>query len=426
MKKNLYINDINIGDYGIYISSDTYLNGPMIDYTEFQAPARDGNLILDNKRLNNVIRKFDCYIPDNYDLEGGLNKLKKLIYSLRGYFKIVSDYDPDVYQYGYFAEELNVEPFTTKSAHFSLYFSCLPQRWIVENNDIVIGDVLMPFYANGYVSNNDPLLMQVLAKAKNNYNVPYGWLLEMFDGGVVFDPNTTYNFQSSSSLNKEYILCLRCVKGYDVWYEYVNEISDYNLDFTYKTPNINVSAMELYVLMPISDINVDIEVVVNGDYELVNASWEAITNQSFINDDAFGFTPQMIYSKNVKNDEYSNQEGVIDLFNLNGNMYSLDFNKLLDKYTIDEIYNNYGIGSDRVKQMPILVDMYNCKAYILDALSSWNANKILDISNCFTGTYRAQLGDELKMKYGCLRESVNSLFGVSMNGLQIKMGWWKL
>ena len=57
-----------------------------------------------------------------------LAQLKKVIYSNTGYIKIVSDYNPSTYQYGYLAQGIDAKPFNNaKTVQFSLYFSCLPQ-----------------------------------------------------------------------------------------------------------------------------------------------------------------------------------------------------------------------------------------------------------------------------------------------------------
>lgn len=133
MRKHLYINDVDICDYGIYISSDTYLNSPLIDYKEYQIPSRDGNVIQYNKRLNNVIRKFVCYIHETTNIDSALNQLKMLLYKNIGYVKLASDYDENKYQFGYLAQDIVVEPFQfDKVATFELYFSCLPQKYYDE------------------------------------------------------------------------------------------------------------------------------------------------------------------------------------------------------------------------------------------------------------------------------------------------------
>lgn len=138
MKKNLYLNDVNVGNYGIFINSDTYLNAPQIDYNDYKVPARNGSVIQYNKRFENVVRKFECYIPETQNVQTALDSLKKLIYSNVGYLKISSDYEPDYYMYGYLAQEIEVKPFNQElSATFELYFSCMPQKISIEQNNYI-------------------------------------------------------------------------------------------------------------------------------------------------------------------------------------------------------------------------------------------------------------------------------------------------
>lgn len=133
MNKTLYINDTALSDYGIYCSSDTYLNAPSIDYSEYMIPARTGNIIQDNKRLNNVIRVFSCFCKKE-TVNDSIDDLKKLIYSNRGNLKIASDYEPNIYQYGYFHEEMVIRPIIHEDvAIFELNFNCNPKKY--ENED---------------------------------------------------------------------------------------------------------------------------------------------------------------------------------------------------------------------------------------------------------------------------------------------------
>lgn len=412
MKKNLYINDINIGDYGIYISSDTYLNAPLIDYTEFQAPARDGNLILDNKRLNNVIRKFDCYIPDSYDLEAGLNSLKKLIYSLRGYLKIVSDYDPNVYQYGYFAEELNVEPFTTKSAQFSLYFSCLPQKWFNSNDPIFLNNGT-PSYSTRYKSNNDPTIQKILSKAKNNYNAPNGWIFGS-TGSNRIGSNTTVDIHNASDMNKQYIVLAEYMDGE---YDIISEVENYNWDATYTTREL--VSCDIAYLIPNTYISPSIRSTWEDGTASFSESWFNLGTIS--NNNAFGCSPVLYYRKSLSTSQMDG-DGVIDLFSLNGNIYSLDTISLVNDYTQAGVLDNFSENG----YLSILIDFYNCNAYIVDA-NALNPSIKYDISNYFTGNFRTNFGSNVDLKFGCLRSGNQSLFIYhSINTAIIKAGWWKL
>lgn len=428
MKKNLYINDINIGDYGVYISSDTYLNAPLIDYTEFQAPARDGNLILDNKRLNNVIRKFDCYIPDSYDLETGLNSLKKLIYTLRGYLKIVSDYDPDVYQYGYFAEELNVEPFTTKSAQFSLYFSCLPQRWFIENDDITLNSGSSDYTSN-YIPSNDPLIQKILANAKNSYVSADGWLFGVTSANALDRLNTTYTFNSTSQTNKQYLIIGGHYIGNEWEYEIIAEIDNYNLIFQYTSSN--QYSTYLWYLLPVDykDVNIETTYTDNDSYTgamILDESWLVCT-ENVVDLTAFGSSPVIIYRKYIQ-EEFEQNGGVVDLFSLNNSIYKLDLNKLLGDYTAYEIINSYALEENELMYLQVMIDFYNCKAYILDTPDSFDANAKLDITKYLVAQYSDISGESIELKYGCLNDdgSNRNFFTNSLSTLKMKTGWWKI
>lgn len=128
--KQLYINGIGTGDYGIYISSDTYLNAPAPDITAHQVPGRNGDLIQWSKRLNNIARKFTCYIPDS--AQSNFEEFKRMLYSNIGYVEISSDYEPDTYQRGYLAEQIEADPFQSDDVlrvTFDLTFSCEPQKY---------------------------------------------------------------------------------------------------------------------------------------------------------------------------------------------------------------------------------------------------------------------------------------------------------
>lgn len=128
--KQLYINGVGTGNYDIYISSDTFLNSPEIAYEAYEVPGLDGSLLKYDKRLNNVIRRFDCFCKN--DVYNNITQFKKWIYENVGYMLIESDYEPNVYQYGYLAEGIEFELFDASGAFeakFSIYFSCKPQKY---------------------------------------------------------------------------------------------------------------------------------------------------------------------------------------------------------------------------------------------------------------------------------------------------------
>lgn len=181
--KQLYINGTGTGDYGIYISSDTYLSAPSIEYTEYQVPGRNGNLVNSSGRLNNIIRKFDCYIPDS--AQANLDEFKKLLYGTIGYMQITSDYEPDTYQLGYLAQELEVAPFLSDDVlrvTFSIYFSCQPQKYYLTNSDIT--QSVSPRGGQGYVLPRSHPWIQRILKQTPTGDMPSASLYYLFIGST--------------------------------------------------------------------------------------------------------------------------------------------------------------------------------------------------------------------------------------------------
>ena len=154
---------VNSGTYGIYLNSDTYLNAPAFDYTEYSVPARNGNLIAYNHRYGNVLRRFDCYI--NASVETNFDSFKKWIYTHPGYIYIKSDYDSATYQKGYLAQDIEVEPFNKDgnySIQFSLYFSCQPQKFSTSTSETTVTRESKT--ATRVCDRNDPRIKAVLNK----------------------------------------------------------------------------------------------------------------------------------------------------------------------------------------------------------------------------------------------------------------------
>lgn len=171
MMKCFYLNGNPSSDFGIYINSDTYLDAPSFDYTEYEIPGVHGNSIQYNKRLNNVVRKFECYI--NKNCVDNLALLKKLIYSNPGYLQIESDYDPGYIQFGYLAEEINVTPFLSdpQNVQFTLYFSCRPQRYYDEP-EVTASSVKINTFEYSIFPKTHPVIRQLLSQIKYGYQPP--------------------------------------------------------------------------------------------------------------------------------------------------------------------------------------------------------------------------------------------------------------
>lgn len=201
-RKQLYINGVGTGTYGIYITSDTYLNAPSPDITAHAVPARNGDLIMYNKRFNNTVRRFTCYIPS--DAQANFDGFKKHIYAnVSDYMTISSDYEPSTYQRGYLADEIEAEPFQKDealTATFDLYFSCEPQKYFKEN-ETVSGTITAGIQEGrqAYIfARNHPFIKAFLnavnAKDKSVLDNDEAFVVIQFSDEYTNDSTTTYYF----------------------------------------------------------------------------------------------------------------------------------------------------------------------------------------------------------------------------------------
>ena len=200
--KQLYINGIGTGTYGIYISSDTYLNAPAPDYVAHPIPGRNGDLLQFNNRLNNVARQFTCYIPDN--AQANMDGFKKLLYSAMGYLEISSDYESDTYQRGYLAEQIEADPFQSDSllrVTFDLIFSCEPQKYFKTNtSETILFQRTSPTWASYIVPRSHPIIWKLFQSIPTR-DIPKGesFLVQFISQTAISQGITLSDAQFTSS-----------------------------------------------------------------------------------------------------------------------------------------------------------------------------------------------------------------------------------
>jgi len=231
------------GDMGVYINSDTFLNTPLLDYNEYTVPGRDGNLINYNKRLSNVVRKFDCFIKD--DVEANFNKLKRFLYQNPGYFYIKSDYDPERYQKGYLAQEIEVAPFNkggNYSIQFSLYFSCEPFKYLtLENTKTVTPQSFGQYHV---ISRNSATFKNLLEKLPQG-NVPDDQLFFIWQVGL---GTTITNVSASSNTGNNFFALYEGSQTYGDW-ETVTQVFGSGLNNLPNIPSVTPSTNSSIIYM---------------------------------------------------------------------------------------------------------------------------------------------------------------------------------
>lgn len=315
--KQLYINGVGTGTYGIYISSDSYLSAPSIEYTEYQVPGRNGNLVNSSGRLNNIIRKFDCYIPNS--AQANMDSFKKLLYGTIGYMRISSDYEPDTYQLGYLAEELVAEPFLSDdvlTVTFTIYFSCQPQKYYLTNTDTTVTRTAASY--QGYVLPRSHPWMKTILKQTKVGDLPTADLFIM----TIEDSFTSKLNSANIAIPNAEFAALVAVQfdpgGQNLVAYLAHSNNGANLKRTsaYNKPS-GYTSLDYAIIVPYDTISTcSGTVTLDGTAHTVSKNYTGIVNSHITNRAVLGLSATYTYRFNIyseqTDDHYTEVEGFLN------------------------------------------------------------------------------------------------------------------
>ena len=116
--------------YGVWLSGATMENRPARDVSKHKIPGRNGTLVTDNGRWDEVEISYSCAILSDFSKEYG--NLMARLSKARGHRRLWDSLHPDHFRLGAF--HMETEPNTTpynKAGQFLLRFSCRPERFLI-------------------------------------------------------------------------------------------------------------------------------------------------------------------------------------------------------------------------------------------------------------------------------------------------------
>lgn len=138
--RTLTFNGTRSSYYGVWISGEGAFDAPARSRTLLTVPGRDGNLILDNGRFENITITYPAMftgLAESASPYGGqplwyvLPEIKRWLMSPTGYVILTDDYNANSYRKAVFSGGLDVEPTAwAQKAKFDLTFNAMPQRWL--------------------------------------------------------------------------------------------------------------------------------------------------------------------------------------------------------------------------------------------------------------------------------------------------------
>lgn len=132
--KILTIDNKPLSDFNTYYDGSEWFNLPVKAVENISVPGRNGDLTVDGKRFENISIPFECYIPK--DFRKHYRNLTNYIFSLKGYKRIESDEEPDVFRMGQIKNEITPKMGQFgKFGSFTITIDFQPQKWLKSGED---------------------------------------------------------------------------------------------------------------------------------------------------------------------------------------------------------------------------------------------------------------------------------------------------
>lgn len=129
-------------DFGVYISGQGTFSAPSRAYSFNPIAGRNGALIGNERRLENIEVSYECFIYADFDKNIG--DFRSFLLSCIGYQELSDSYHPDEFRLACYTGPF--EPTVTKrndAGNFTLTFNCKPQRYLQSGRNSY------SWYANG-------------------------------------------------------------------------------------------------------------------------------------------------------------------------------------------------------------------------------------------------------------------------------------
>ena len=118
-------NNQSSADFGLYVAQKDIYSAPSYDQQFVSVPGRNGDVVIDNGRYNNVDISYTCYCKN---LSANIGNIK-LWLCQPGYFKLTDTYDPLYFRYAAFASKLKIDEMLRNVGKAQLVFNCKPFRY---------------------------------------------------------------------------------------------------------------------------------------------------------------------------------------------------------------------------------------------------------------------------------------------------------
>ena len=132
----LTFDGVSSKDFGVYINGNQTYNAPARSREVVNVPGRNGALMLDNGRFDNVDVTYHAFIYRDFSVN--VEGLRNLLLSRTAYKRLEDTYHPEEYRLGIYKGNFSADVVEwLEAGEFDLVFDCKPQRFLVSGEETV-------------------------------------------------------------------------------------------------------------------------------------------------------------------------------------------------------------------------------------------------------------------------------------------------
>lgn len=134
-RNNLIFGGVNSADYNVWISGSEAFGAPERSVERVSVPGRNGDLIIDNGKWNNITIDYPAFIPKGFNPQ--FDYFRSEIMKLKGYHRLEDSYHPDEYRMATLVGGISPKKVGAffRNGDFTLTFNCKPQRFLKIGDD---------------------------------------------------------------------------------------------------------------------------------------------------------------------------------------------------------------------------------------------------------------------------------------------------
>lgn len=187
----------------LFITEKNTYAGAARDVEFIQIPGRNGELLIDNKRFNNVVIEYGVAV-----LEGSKNiaeiahDVKGWLASDVGYYELKDSYDPNYYRFAAYVDQFNLDQELPALGKAKIVFKCKPLKYLISGKNTIT--MISP----GTITNPEQFPSSPYIKIIGSGNITLSinnvnYIFRGVDGYIEIDSETMNAYKGTSSQNSK-------------------------------------------------------------------------------------------------------------------------------------------------------------------------------------------------------------------------------